>query len=72
MAQNDHLSSAQQGNSPDDLNEALQKGGSDDLLSDDPMPGEGAQPPLSPEEYAKMKKEIEEEGDHNRSGHAND
>ena len=31
----------------------------------------GAKPPLSPEEYAEAKKEIEKEGDHNQSGHKN-
>ena len=39
-------------------------------LPDAPDPGtEGTAPPLSPEEYAKAKREIEKQGDTNRSGH---
>ncbi len=36
---------------------------------DDPGQAQGAQAPLSPEEYAAAKKEIESQGDHNESGH---
>lgn len=38
---------------------------------DDPGVAKGAPKPLSPEEYAQAKEEINEQGDSNRSGHAN-
>lgn len=38
---------------------------------DDPGTAQGAPKPLSPEEYAKAKEEINEQGDSNRSGHPN-
>lgn len=38
---------------------------------DDPGTSQGAKAPLSPEEYAAAKKEIEEQGDKNESGHSN-
>lgn len=38
---------------------------------DDPGTTAGTPKPLSPEEYAEAKKEIEDQGDKNESGHSN-
>lgn len=75
MAQNDNLSSSANASGNEDahtdVQSSLQDGVSDDVLSADPGREEHAQTPLSPEEYAREKKAIEEQGDRNESGHAN-